>query len=87
MEALADAEQERKRQEKLQRARAKLSWREEWLTFNDNADAAATRARRRHPVPAEAAATIRRVDAFARQALWAAVEAVEAAAPPSRRRS
>ena len=84
MVELANPKLEAKRLDKLQRARAQANWREEWLGYNQNADDAATRARRRHPVPAEEVARIGRIDDLAARALRAAAEAVELASPPRR---
>ena len=79
MVELADPELEQKRRDKLQQARAQSHWQEIWMAYNDHADKAATRARRRHPVPVEEVARVKRIDCLARRALLAAVEAVQAA--------
>ena len=81
MEELSDPELEAKRRHKLQRARGQSGWREEWLTYNDRADQAATRTRVRHSVPREAVARVRQVDDLARRALKAAAEVVQCASP------
>ena len=89
MEAFSDPELEQKRLEKLRRARSQHGWQELWLTYNDRADAAAGRARDRHPVSAQSVARVHAVDSVARRALHASVEALEgafAAAPVGTRR-
>ena len=58
MQPLTDPDLEAKRCEKLRRARSQANWREEWLEYNDRADQAATRARRRHPVQPDAVARV-----------------------------
>ena len=85
MEEFADVDLERKRREKLERARAQTNWQELWLTYNDHADSVAKRARERHPVPREVVARVRRVDSLAKRALLASVGAVSDACPASRR--
>ena len=89
MEVLRDPELEEKRLEKLRRARSQHGWQERWLLYNDRADAAAARARDRHPVPAACVNRLKAVDGVARRVLHASVAALEgafAAAPVGRRR-
>ena len=73
-------EKERKRLEKLERARSQAGWSEEWLHYNDCADRVAGRARDRFPVPAELVNHVQRVDGLAGRAFLAAAASVDEAA-------